>query len=57
MIPAGKHSITWKFEPISFKKASNYSMIGSLLLLLSLVLVVGKECRSKFTSINPAREK
>ena len=57
MIPAGKHSITWKFEPISFKKASGYSMIGSLLLLLSLGLVIGKECRSKFASINPASEK
>ena len=40
MIPAGKHSITWKFEPVSFKKASGYSMIGSLLLLLSLGLLV-----------------
>jgi hypothetical protein len=57
MIPAGKHSITWKFEPISFKKASGYSMIGSLLLLLSLGLVVGKECRSRIASNNATSEK
>ena len=57
MIPAGKHSITWKFEPVSFKKASGYSMIGSLLLLLSLGLVVGKECRSRIASKNATSEK
>ena len=57
MIPAGKHSITWKFEPTSFKKASSYSMIGSLLLLLSLGLVVGKECRSRIASNNATSEK
>ena len=57
MIPAGKHSITWKFEPVSFKKASGYSMIGSLLLLLSLGLVVGKEYRSRIASKNATSEK
>lgn len=56
-IPAGKHKIEWKFEPESFKKASNFSMIGSILLLLSLGLVIGKECRTTITSENSKDEK
>lgn len=46
MIPAGKHKITWKFEPISFKKASGYSMIGSLLLLFGFIGIVFMEIKS-----------
>jgi hypothetical protein len=46
MIPAGKHKITWKFEPISFKKASSFSMIGSLLLLFGFIGIVFMEIKS-----------
>jgi uncharacterized membrane protein len=46
MIPTGKHKIVWKFEPISFKKASGFSMIGSLLLLFGFIGIVFMEIKS-----------
>ncbi len=52
MIPAGKHIIEWKFEPKSFKTASAFSLVGSLLLFLSVLTVFGfsiKEIRSRTT--------
>jgi len=41
MIPAGKHSITWKFEPETYYSSNNYSMIGSIGLILSCLLIFG----------------
>ena len=34
VVPAGKHTIEWKFEPPSFTSGSKVSMAGSLLVLL-----------------------
>jgi len=44
-IPAGKHSITWKFEPESFIKGSTYASIFSILLLLTFFGVSGLELK------------
>jgi hypothetical protein len=41
LIPAGKHSITWKFEPETYYSSNNYSMIGSIGLILSCLLIFG----------------
>jgi hypothetical protein len=46
LIPAGNHKIVWKFEPISFKKASGFSMFGSLLLLFGFIGIVFMEIKS-----------
>lgn len=37
-IPAGEHTITWRFHPESYYKGSTYSIAGSILLML---LVLG----------------
>ena len=36
-IPAGKHEIVWQFKPNSFEAGTTYSMIGSLMLILSFL--------------------
>ena len=41
MIPAGKHSITWKFEPQTYFKSNTYSLLGSIGLILSCLIVFG----------------
>lgn len=33
MIPSGKHTITWKFEPQTYQTANTFSLIGSICLL------------------------
>ena len=42
IIPAGAKTVVWKFEPESFFRASKIALIGSILLLLSAVLILGK---------------
>jgi hypothetical protein len=37
-VPAGEHTIEWKFEPATFNQGNTYSLAGSVLLLL---LVLG----------------
>lgn len=50
-VPAGKHTISWTFEPKSFNTGTTYSMIGSLILLLSFFGIGGLElnkcCKKK----------
>lgn len=45
IIPAGKHTIEWKFEPISYIKGSTYASIFSILLLLTFFGVSGLELK------------
>jgi hypothetical protein len=47
MIPAGKHKITWKFEPESFIKGSIYSSVFSFLTLILFLGISGFELKKK----------
>ncbi len=38
VVPAGKHKIEWKFEPLSVSRGNTLSMLGSSLLLLGFLL-------------------
>jgi len=38
VVPAGKHTIEWKFEPLSVSRGNTLSSIGSGLLLLGFLL-------------------
>jgi len=38
VVPAGKHEITWKFEPLTVQTGSTLASIGSVLLLLGFLL-------------------
>lgn len=50
LIPAGKHTIEWKFEPESYAKGSSYASIFSILTLLLFFGVTGLELKNKFIS-------
>jgi hypothetical protein len=43
LIPEGNHTIEFKFEPESYNRGSKVSLAGSLILLLFLILVFGRE--------------
>jgi hypothetical protein len=45
IIPAGKHSIEWKFEPASYIEGSTYASVFSILLLLTFFGVSGLELK------------
>jgi hypothetical protein len=44
-IPAGTHTIVWKFEPKSYLAGSSYSLLGSIALLLVFFSVGGLEVK------------
>ncbi len=46
LVPAGKHTIEWKFEPPSFVSGSKVSMAGSILVLLFFFGLSFKEIAS-----------
>jgi hypothetical protein len=52
MIPAGKHSITWKFEPETYVKSSKISLVGSILLSLLSFLAFVSSLKIEFTRNN-----
>jgi len=43
IIPAGTHKIEFKFEPKTYQTGENIALFGSILLLLALIGVLGKE--------------
>jgi hypothetical protein len=43
VIPEGNHTVEFKFEPDSYNKGSKVSLAGSLILLLFLISVFGRE--------------
>jgi hypothetical protein len=45
IIPPGKHSIEWKFEPASYIEGSTYASVFSILLLLTFFGVSGLELK------------
>ncbi|MBM3186184.1 MAG: YfhO family protein [Bacteroidetes bacterium] len=46
MIPAGSHVISWKFEPKSFETSSTWSLIGSILTLLTFIGICSLEVKN-----------
>jgi hypothetical protein len=40
VVPAGKHTITWKFEPLSVQSGNTFATLGSGLLLLGFVVAL-----------------
>jgi hypothetical protein len=46
VIPAGSHTISWKFEPKSFEKSSTWSLIGSILTLIIFIGVCSLEIKN-----------
>ena len=47
MIPAGKHTIEWKFEPATYAKSESMALMGSVSLLLSCLVIFGMALRPK----------
>ena len=48
LIPEGKHKIEFKFIPKSYYTGEKIALIGSILLILSFILIVGFELKSYF---------
>ena len=46
-IPAGKHTIEFKFEPSSYKKGRTFTSIGQVIVLLLLIAGIVVEVRSR----------
>lgn len=46
-VPAGKHTVEFKFEPETYKTGNNIARIGSVLVLLSFGFSVYMEMKSK----------
>ena len=46
MVPAGKHTIEWRFEPTSFKTASILGAIGSFSLIAGCAFIFGMAFRN-----------
>jgi hypothetical protein len=42
VIPGGTKMVVWKFEPETYLKASRLALVGSVLLLLSVLVILGK---------------
>lgn len=50
MIPAGKHKVEFKFLPKSYYTGEKIALVGSILLILAFLAIVGREikyCRTK----------
>lgn len=52
MIPSGKHTIKWKFEPEIFAKSQTASLVGSVLLLLVCFGIMGWKAKSEWDNIS-----
>lgn len=51
VIPAGSHTIEFKFEPKSFYLGNKISLVSSSLLLILLLLIFGKELLSYYKNV------
>jgi len=52
MIPSGKHTIKWKFEPETFARSQTASLVGSVLLLLVCFGIMGWKAKSEWDNIS-----
>ena len=50
LIPAGKHQIEFKFKPKAYYTGEKIAFIGSIILILSFLAIVGKEIKYYFGS-------
>lgn len=49
-IPAGIHKIEFKFEPASYQKGEQIALIGSIILLLAFLGIIGRDLNNYFTN-------
>jgi hypothetical protein len=47
VLPAGEHTIVWKFEPDTYFKSESIALLGSISLIGGCILVFGMSLRSK----------
>jgi uncharacterized membrane protein YfhO len=52
-VPAGEHTIEWKFEPSVYSKGETISMASSALLILLVAGIGFMEWRRNKTAVNP----
>jgi hypothetical protein len=52
MVPAGKHTVEWRFEPETFAKMKTVSLLGSLALLLGGLIVLFLSLKEKTNDEN-----
>jgi uncharacterized membrane protein YfhO len=50
MVPAGNHTIEFRFEPQSYKTGGTIAMIGSLLILGLFLTLIGLEIKKALLS-------
>jgi hypothetical protein len=53
MVPAGKHTIEWSFEPDSYNTAVTINWIGSVLVLMFAAVVFAVSIKSELTTEKP----
>ena len=46
VIPAGKHTIEWRFEPKTYYTSNTYSLLGSISVILSCIVIFGMSLKS-----------
>ena len=51
MIPSGKHTIKWKFEPQTYYTSKTISLSASLVLLLICAVVFGRALYGEYNTI------
>lgn len=49
MVPAGQHKIEFKFHPRSYYTGEKIALIGSILLILGFLIIIGIEIKSYYT--------
>lgn len=54
IVPSGKHTIEFSFEPVAYYTGNKIALVSSLLLILFAVGVFGMEIRKKFINISAA---
>ncbi len=47
VIPAGKHKIDWKFEPVAFTKSESLALVGSIGLIGGFIFIFGFSLKKK----------
>jgi uncharacterized membrane protein YfhO len=51
MIPAGKHTIEWRFEPQTYYSSNTLSLLGSVSVLLSCIVIFGMSLKGGMKNI------
>ncbi len=56
LIPAGTHQVEFKFEPKSYQTGEIVALIGSILLLLAFIGIIGREIKIYFEANKATQE-